>query len=98
VLTRQSPKGQEAPTFPPRQTIQRSEAQIEQAVRDMIVVADTIEEYRQKFGDEPWPSSTEECCQGYFECDFYPLHVIGRSEELLKLYQPTTPYLDMAGF
>lgn len=95
VLRRQSDKGQIGPEFPPRQTIQRTPDQMALAVRDLIEVADRIEEYRAKYGEAPWPSNTEHCMEGNFRCDYYDLDTFGVSEAVLSQYVPTTPYLDL---
>lgn len=94
VCRRQSPKGREGPEFY-RQTIQRTPEQMERAVRDLILIADTIEDYRKRFEGRTWPSNFENCCGGFFLSDFYTLHLFGESPEILRQYQPKKPYLDM---
>lgn len=97
VLMRQSPAGLVPPTFPERQKLERTQEQIDKALVDLATIADTIEMYRDKFGNRPWPSNTEEC-YGWGECDFYLPHTFGWSEEIRKnRYQPRTEYLQIGG-
>jgi PD-(D/E)XK nuclease superfamily protein len=91
VTTRSSPKGQELPLFT-RQRLVRTSAQREAAVRNIIWVADQIESMRVSGF---WPSNTEKCRDGWRRCDYYQLHVIGRTDGNLQLYQPAKPYLDL---
>lgn len=93
VLKRQSPKGQIGPEFPPRQRLQRTEEQKAEAVRDIVWVADQIEQC-QRTG--VWPKFTESCKDGNFSCDFYQPHTYGWSDELLHAkFKPAEKYLDM---
>ena len=97
VLRRPSPKGQEPPEFPPRQNLFYSAEQRESAVDNLLVTADEIEEYKARFGTGPrdwWPSNTENCYNPW-PCEFVQPHVYGWSDELLKQYKSTTPYLDL---
>lgn len=95
VLRRQSDKGQIGPEFPERQRIQRNAEQMELAVRDLIVIADRIEEYKTRFADAPWPADRNNCMEGNFECSYYLPHLYGWSDDVLRLYRPTKPYLDL---
>lgn len=95
VLRRQSDKGQIGPEFPERQRIQRNAEQMELAVRDLIVIADRIEEYKVRFADAPWPADRNNCMEGNFECAFYAPHLMGWSDDLLRNYRNTVPYLDL---
>ena len=95
VIRRQSPKGQVGPEFLPRQPIQRSREQMELAVRDLIIIADRIEEYKVRFADTEWPADRNNCMDGNWECQFYAPHLMGWSDDLLRQYRPTVPYLDL---
>lgn len=94
VLTRCSPKGQEPACFR-RDTLQRTKEQVDQAVRDFVYVSEQVHCCQDRFGMETWPQNRESCHNGMWPCEFYSLHVYGRSEETLSQYQPTTPYLDV---
>jgi hypothetical protein len=91
VTTRGSPKGQEGPAFR-RDRLIRTREQQEMAVANIIWVADQIEAMRLSGF---WPSNTERCRDGWRRCDYFQLHVIGRTDGNLKLYQPAKPYLDL---
>lgn len=81
VLTRQSPAGQIGPTFPPRQHLQRTDQQKQDAVTNLIWVADQIEALKARVA---WggtiPFDSEQCVPNNWQCDFAPLHVWGRDE------------------
>lgn len=87
VLTRQSPAGREPASFS-RQHLQRSSEQITDALANITWAADQIERMTEEFKDrppaQPWPFDGEQCASGFFKCDYYKLHVFGRSEELLE--------------
>lgn len=95
VIRRQSEKGQVGPEFSERQRIQRTTEQMELAVRDLIIIADRIEEYKQRFPDGDWPADRNNCMDGPFSCAFYDPHLMGWSDDLLRNYRPTVPYLDL---
>jgi hypothetical protein len=93
ILIRQSEKGLRSPMFPDRQRLERTEQQLETAVRNIIYVADQIEECRIKFKGKEWPSN-KEMCVTWGKCQFYQPHTYGWSEEIRKYkYQEKTPYL-----
>jgi hypothetical protein len=94
VLTRSSPKGQEPPTFR-RDILQRTEEQVQKAVDDLVYVAKQVQNCKADYGIETWPQNRENCHNGMWGCEYYSLHVFGRSEETLSQYQPTRPYLDL---
>ena len=95
VLTRRSPKGQEPPTFR-RDVLQRSEEQVQKAVDDLVYVAGQVEKCRADYGvSGSWPQNRENCHNGMWGCEYYGIHIFGRSEETLSQYQPTKPYLDL---
>ena len=98
VLKRPSEKLQEGPIFPDRQRLERTPAQIEIAVRDLVFIADEIERYKAVFGNGLWPSNREECSSGWGECDFYLPHTYGWSEAIRhEKYQPKSEYLNLGG-
>lgn len=104
VLTRSSPKGQEPASFR-RDTLQRTKEQVEKAVGDLVYVARQIEQLKE---DRPvtfypdgecndaaiWPQNRENC-HNMWACEYYGIHVMGRSPETLSQFQPTKPYLDL---
>lgn len=92
LITRQSEKGRVSPDFFRDVTIERTPAQMEEAVQQLVYVADRIEEH-QRTGF--WPTDRNRCHDGWRECDFYPLHTIGRTDANLKLYRPAERYLDI---
>jgi len=97
ILVRQSPAGEKPPYFPDRQKLERTQEQIDKALLDLATIADTIELYRQKFGDKPWPSSTEQCYT-WGECEFYLPHTYGWSDEIRKTkFKPREEYLQIKG-
>lgn len=97
VLIRPSPKMQEAPIFPDRQRLERTQDQINWALRDIVMIADDIDKYKRIFGEGVWPSHKENCYT-WGECEFYLPHVFGWSDSIRKdRYQPKTPYLTLDG-
>lgn len=97
ILRRPSEKGQVGPEFPDRMRIERTEIQIETALRDLVYTADQIEKMKVTFGDKPWPAHRENCFT-WGQCEFYLPHLYGWSEAIRELkYQPKKPYLDFGG-
>lgn len=97
ILRRPSPAGREGPEFPDRQRIERTEIQIETALRDLVYVADRIEEMKATFGDKPWPAHRENCYT-WGPCEFYQVHLYGWSDAIRKhKFQNRKPYLDLGG-
>lgn len=99
VMIRQSPKGQEPPTFPERMKLERTQDQINWALRDIWMVANDIEKYKGIFKDGVWPSHKEECCtMSGWKCDFYVPHTYGWSDEIKEnKFEPKADYLHLAG-
>lgn len=94
VITRQSPKGNCAPIFR-RDHLHRSKDQQQDAVKNLIWVADQIESM-QRSGF--YPSNRNNCVAGYgWRCDYFSLHVEpeGRPpDELIQLnYKKAEEYL-----
>jgi hypothetical protein len=96
ILTRQSDKGQQGPSFPERQKLERSPEQIEIAIRDIIYIADQIEFMRQEYGDRViWPCNREQC-SGWSQCPYYLPHLWGWSDEMKRTkFKPREEYLDL---
>ena len=94
-LTRRSPAGRMAPSFPERQKLERTKEQIDLAVRDITYIADQIEAMAKQFGDEQWPANRENCYTwGY--CSFYQPHTYGWSDEILRgKFRPRKEYLQI---
>lgn len=96
VLVRPSPAGEKPPSFQDRQKIERSEAQIKGAVRDIVYIADQIEKMRAQFPDGKWPMNRDNCFTwGY--CDYWPLHGYGEDVELVLAhkFQQRKEYLEI---
>lgn len=92
IITRQSPKGQERPTFR-RDNLVRTASQQRAAVANVIWVADRIEEC-QRTGF--FPSNRNNCVSRWgWSCEYLPLHGEGeRSEQLVQIkFKPAERYL-----
>lgn len=99
VLTRRSPAGRFGPGFR-RDHLQRTKAQIAQAVTDITYVADQITLLREKLGDEAaWPGHNENCNKWGYKCDFYQIHINEEGQHndatIKKYYVPTERYLEL---
>lgn len=101
VLTRRSPAGRISCGFR-RDPLQRSPAQISQAIENIRAIANNIARYDEEYGLAPWPQHTENCCKGGFKCDFYLSHVtcgcLTREtpvELQHKYYEPVEEYLSL---
>lgn len=96
VLTRQSPAGREPCMFS-RQNLQRTAVQKEDAVRNITWVADEIERTELEYaGQEKWPADYEQCHNGFWKCEYFDLHITGRSPELLAAdFQEAEEYLSL---
>jgi PD-(D/E)XK nuclease superfamily len=90
VITRGNSK--RAPIFYRSDDITRSPADCADAIRNVIRVADEIEHWR---AINWWPSNMNICKDGWRKCDYYELHVLGRTDANLRLYQPSEQYLDV---
>jgi len=98
VLTRQSEKGQEPPSFPERQRIQRTPEQMDLAVKGLVRIADEIELRKTTFTEEDWAAvaNRNNCMQGNWECEFRFVHLEGWTDEILRNdYRKTEVYLDL---
>jgi|SRR5690242_1094338 len=97
VIRRPSPAGREGPEFPERQRIERTEIQIDTALRDLVYEADLIEKHKATFGEKPWPAHRENCFT-WGQCEFYQPHLYGWSDAIRRhKYQNRKPYLDLGG-
>lgn len=98
ILTRSSEKGLKPPSFQDRYVIERSQHEINTAVRDIIYVADQIEAATKAFGEGEWPANRDEC-YGWGYCDYYQLHRFGEDPQLaLKhKFQTREEYLSVEG-
>lgn len=93
VITRQSPKGQERPSFR-RDHLERTRKQQAEAVKNLVWVADRIEEC-QRTGF--FPADRNECVSDWgWECEYLKLHQNEErlADELVQIYyKPAEPYL-----
>lgn len=95
ILTRQSPAGREQPTFR-RDGLQRTASQQQEAVKNIVYVADQLERVRREYGTERWPTNRENCVSGFgWHCDYYDLHITDtRPEDLIQIkFQKAVEYL-----
>lgn len=96
ILKRPSDKLQEGPIFPDRQRLERTQEQIDIAVRDIMFIADEIERYKSIFGKGLWPANRQNCSINNWDCTFYLPHTYGWSEEIRQQkFQAKTPYLKL---
>ena len=95
VIRRQSPKGQEPASFY-RDILERTPEQCEDALHDLTWVADQIEMLEIERPNEHWPRTTDSCCIGNWECDYFSLHVGISSPELVQInFKPAKEYLTL---
>lgn len=92
VVTRGSAKARRGPIFNRLDDISSSPGAIEEAIRNVAWVADDIERSR-KTGW--WRSNMNMCKRGWERCDYYDLHVYGRTSRNLSRYRPAEQYLDL---
>jgi len=98
VLKRPSDKLQEGPIFPDRQRLERTQEQIDIAVRDIVFIADEIERYKAIFGKNLWPSNRQNCSINNWDCDYYLPHTFGWDPLIREQkFQKKTEYLKLAG-
>jgi hypothetical protein len=92
LVRRQSPTGLLGPEFH-RDTPRRTPRQIDEAVADIVWVADRIEESQKSAF---WPCFRDNCKKGNWRCDYFFLH--NQPEEarvdLLRKFKPAEPYLE----
>lgn len=95
ILTRQSPAGREQACFR-RDNLQRTTAQQNEAVKNLVYVADRIGEVKLSYGTERWPTNRENCVSGFgWHCDYYEVHIGDtRPEDLIQIkFQKAEEYL-----
>ena len=92
LVRRQSPTGLLGPEFH-RDSPRRTPQQIEEAVRDIVWVADRIEE-AQRTGF--WTGFRDNCKIGNWKCDYFHLHNQPEAarDDLLRKFRPAEPYLE----
>ena len=90
VVTRGSPK--KSPTFYRLDDISRPPDALADAIRNVARVCEEIERHRREGW---WPSNMNACKEHWRKCDMYDLHVLGRTEGNLALYEPAEQYLDI---
>ena len=91
VVSRGSPKARRGPLFYRHDDLNFSPEAIQEQLRNLMYVADNIELNRRTGW---WPSNTNLCKRGWEKCDYFVLHVLGRTSENLKKYRPAEQYLD----
>jgi hypothetical protein len=89
VITRQSEKGREPPTFR-RDDLQRTDAQINEALSTVEYVADQISYLKDTRDCSLWPTNRENCVSRTgWVCEYNPLHgEEGRGDLVLLNYKP----------
>jgi PD-(D/E)XK nuclease superfamily len=92
VVSRGSPKARRGPIFYRHDDIGSSPEGLEEAIRNVNYVADRIEAHRREGW---WPANMNACKKGWERCDYFDLHVLGRSAENLRKYKPAEQYLDL---
>jgi len=92
VVSRGSPKAQRGPVFTRLDDINSTPQALQEAIRNVIWVAHDIEQSRKR---NWWRSNMNLCKKGWERCDFYPLHVIGRTVKNLRKYRVAEQYLDL---
>src|SRR5207245_744589 len=88
IVTRGNSK--RPPHFWRMDDITRTPEQLEESLRNFVRVCDEIERHRREGW---WPRDDNRCKDGWRRCDYYPVHVIGRSDATLRLYRPAQDYL-----
>jgi hypothetical protein len=92
VVTRASPKQRRGPIFTRIDDISCAPPALEEAIRNFNYVADRIEEHRRTGF---WPANMNICKRGWERCDYYLLHVDGRTEANLRKFRPAEDYLSL---
>ena len=90
VVTRGNSK--RAPGFRRMDDISRTPSQLAETVKNVARVCEEIERHHREGW---WPRNENRCKDGWKKCDFFELHVVGESEQTLKLYRPAEPYLSI---
>lgn len=90
VATRSSPK--RGPVFYRIDDITRTQAQLDESVKNVLWVCEDVEASRRSGF---WRSNMNICKDGWKRCDYYDLHVYGRTPENLAKFKPAEVYLDL---
>lgn len=94
VLTRQSEKGLVGPSFS-RLEVGKDCVMVQEAVQDLVWVADTIKSMQRTFRKTPWPKDRDRCKVYNSKCQYYDLHLFGESDEIMKKFKPVEKYLGL---
>jgi hypothetical protein len=89
IVTRGNSK--RAPTFTRLDDISRPPSALEEAVHNVAYVCDRIESHRRSGF---WPANMNICKDGWRRCEYFDLHVYGKTDANLRLYRPAEAYLD----
>jgi hypothetical protein len=92
VITRSSPKMRRGPVFTRIDDISSPQGALEEAIRNVNYVADRIEQHRRT---NWWPANMNQCKVGWQRCDFFDIHVNGRTLQNLRKYRPAENYLSL---
>lgn len=92
VVQRASPKMRRGPVFIRLDDISSTPEALEEAIRNLNYVADRIEEHRRT---NWWPANMNNCKKGWERCDFYSLHIDGRTPENLRKFRAAEQYLEV---
>lgn len=89
VVTRGTPKF--PPSFRRMDDISQSPEQLDDAVRNVVQVAEEIARCR----EIGWYPSNKNLCVDAFgqRCEYMPLHILGRTDANLRLFRPAEDYL-----
>lgn len=91
VVTRRSAKQQRGPVFNRLDDISCAPQALEEGIRNVVWVADDIV---RSVHTEFWRSNMNVCKRGWEKCEYFPLHVYGRTPANMKLFKPAEQYLD----
>jgi hypothetical protein len=90
VVTRGTSK--RGPVFRRMDDIDRPQGALDEAIKNVVAVCEDIELARRTGF---WRSNMNICKDGWKRCDYYDLHVIGRTEANLRKFQPAEDYLGL---
>lgn len=90
VVTRGGPK--RACSFSRIDDIARPQDALDDAIQNVIWVCEDIEISRRT---QWWRSNMNLCKEGWKRCDYFDLHVYGRTKENLAKYKPAEAYLEV---
>jgi hypothetical protein len=90
VVTRGNTK--RGPTFTRLDDISRPPSALEAAIQNVVYVCDRIEEHRRTGF---WPANMNVCKDGWKICEYFSIHVYGKTDANLRLYRPAESYLEL---